>query len=210
MILECLPIGMFSSNCYIIGENGEGVIIDAGGNSEEIYKAVEKHDLKAKYIILTHGHVDHICSASKLREKTGAKVLIHEADGGALTDADQNGSYLLGREYTFEKADELLKDGDIIEVGGLKLEIIHTPGHTLGCICIKVGDSLFTGDTLFRMSIGRTDFEGGSYEQIISSINKKLMKLGDETAVYPGHGTPSTIGFERKNNPFLKYSEESI
>jgi len=203
MILKRLPTGMFSSNCYILGDNGEGVIIDPGADDREIMDAVESTKLKIKYIILTHAHLDHIVSMDRLRDKTGAKVLVHENDAAALVDSWSNGSALFGFDVSLRSADMNLKDGDILEVGGLKLEIIHTPGHTSGSICIKAGNNLFTGDTLFRLSIGRTDLPGGNYHEIIDSLKNKLMKLDGETKVYPGHGSSTTIAYEKENNPFI-------
>jgi len=203
MVYKRLPTGMYSSNCYIIGDNGEGIIIDPGANADEIIKAVGETGLNIKYIVLTHAHIDHICSMEAVRERLGAKVLVHEADAAALTDPRLNGSALFGLNYSFNSADETLKDGDVLDIGGLRFEIIHTPGHTPGGICVKVDNSIFTGDTLFRMSIGRTDLGNGDYDQIISSITNRLMTLDEEVVVYPGHGTSSTIGYEKKNNPFI-------
>ena len=203
MILKRLPTGMYASNCYILGNDGEGVIIDPGADSMEIIKAVGDTGLKIKYIILTHAHIDHICAMDKIRDNTGAEVLVHELDAKALTDPRYNGSALFGLSYTFKEADRTLRDGDVIVAGNINLEIIHTPGHTPGCICIRTGKNLFTGDTLFRMSIGRTDLGNGDYEQIMDSIKNKLMKLDEDTTVYPGHGTATTIGYEKANNPFI-------
>ena len=145
MVLKRLPTGMLASNCYIIGDSGEGVIIDPGADSGEILKAVEEMGLKIKYIILTHAHLDHICSMDEVREKTGAQVMVHRDDGDALTNSKFNGSMLFGLNKTFKPADILLKDGDIVNVGQLKLEIIHTPGHTPGGICIKTENYVFYG-----------------------------------------------------------------
>lgn len=203
MIYKRLPIGMYSSNCYILGDNGEGIIIDPGVDSKVIMEHVRKLGLKIKYIILTHAHIDHICEMENMRKETGAPVAVHQLDAHALTDARYNGSALFGLDYTFNGADIFLKDGDILETKGLKFEIIHTPGHSSGGICIKVGNSIFTGDTLFRSSIGRTDLGNGDQDELLNSINKKLMVFSDDTEIYPGHGTSSTIGYERENNPFL-------
>ncbi|MCX8130988.1 MAG: MBL fold metallo-hydrolase [Clostridia bacterium] len=204
MVIKCLPTGMFGSNCYIIGDKGECALIDAGVESSEVQTAVAELGLKIKYIILTHVHIDHICFADKIKESTDAGLLAHQDDAPALTDPVFNGSAMFGRAKSFGNADMLLKDGDIIEIGSLQLEVIHTPGHTPGGICIKAGNCLFTGDTLFKTSIGRTDFRNGSMEDIMKSIKDKLMKLGDEIIVYPGHGEATSIGFERKYNPFLR------
>lgn len=203
MIFKRLATGMLSSNCYIIGDNGEGAIIDPGVGADEIVEAVEKLGIKIKYIILTHAHIDHIMSMDKVRESLGAKVLVHEKDAPSLSNEWFNGSYLFGANEKFGDADIFLKDGDTLDAGGLQLEIIHTPGHTPGGISIKVGNSIFTGDTLFRMSIGRTDLGNGDQEDLMDSLRNKLMKLEDDIVVYPGHGMPTTIGYERQNNPLF-------
>lgn len=203
MILEVLPIGLYGSNCYILGDDGEGVVIDPGVDAGEILRTAEKNSLKIKFIILTHGHIDHICHMDKLRDLTGAEVAVHKADSDTFSNPVLNGSVLTGQDISFRDADIFLKEGDVLEVGSLKLNIIHTPGHTPGGICIKVGNNVFTGDTLFRMSIGRTDLGRGNYEEIIDSIKNKLMILDDNVKVYPGHNESTTIGFERRNNPFL-------
>lgn len=203
MIFEILPTGLFGSNCYILGDNGEGVVIDPGVEAGEILGAAEKNSLKVKYIILTHTHIDHICYMDELRDLTGAKVAVHKADSDTFSNPVLNGSVLMGQNISFKDADIFLKEGDVLEVGSLKLNIIHTPGHTPGGICIKVDNNIFTGDTLFRLSIGRTDLGRGSYEELINSIKSRLMILDDNVKVYPGHNEPTTIGFERKNNPFL-------
>ncbi len=203
MIIKCLPNGMFDSNCYIIIENNKGIIIDPGVGSKYILDLVEKNEVNIEYIILTHGHIDHICSVDEVRESTKAKVLIHEEDAAALTDAQFNGSVMFTGAKSFKKADGFIKDGDILDVDGLTIEIMHTPGHTPGGICIKAGDNVFTGDTLFRRTVGRTDLGNGNHYDLINSIKGKLLTLSDTVTVYPGHGEYSTIGFERKNNPFL-------
>ncbi len=203
MVYKRLSTGMLGSNCYIIGDNRVGVIIDPGADTAEIMTAVEETGLKIEYILLTHAHIDHICSMDSVREKTGAKVAVHRLDAGALADAWKNVSKLMGLNVTFKDADLILEDGSRIIVGGLELEIIHTPGHTPGCICIKAGNTIFTGDTLFRMSVGRTDFTNGSQEDLVDSIKNKLFTLDEETTVYPGHGTSSTIGYEKKHNPYV-------
>lgn len=203
MVLKRLATGMLASNCYIIGEGGEGAVIDPGAGVEEIMEAVGAENLKIKYIILTHAHIDHIISLDGLRKRLEAKALLHEKEARALSDPFYNGSGLFGLKKVFSEADGVLKDGDIVEIGGMKLEIIHTPGHTSGGICIKAGANVFTGDTLFRMSIGRSDLGDGDQEQLMDSIRNRLMKLPDDTVVYPGHGTTSTIGYERIHNPFI-------
>lgn len=197
--MKCLPIGMFGSNCYILDDGDEGIVIDAGVESTDVMKAIEESNLKIKYIILTHGHIDHICHVDDLREKTGAKVIINKFDAVCLNDSRLNGSIFFTDAKVFKAADGFVEDGDILEAGNLKFQIIHTPGHNPGCICIKVGDFVFTGDTLFKRGIGRTDLPGGDFESLADSIKNKLFKLPDETKVYPGHGDPTTIGQEKSS-----------
>lgn len=203
MFLKRLTTGMLGSNCYILADGGECAVIDPGAGIDEIMGVIDKENLKVKYIILTHAHIDHMISVDELRNRTGAKLLLHEKEVRALKSSFYNGSLLFGLKNIFNAADEVLKDGDVLEVGSLKLEIIHTPGHTSGGICIKVRNVVFTGDTLFRMSVGRTDLGDGVNEHLMDSLKNKLMKLEDDTVVYPGHGTSSTIGYEKENNPFL-------
>lgn len=203
MFLKRIPTGMFGSNCYILGDDGEGAVIDPGVDTGEIMRVVDEAGLAVKYIILTHAHIDHICSVDELRDRTGAKVLVHEADAPSLPDSRLNGSAMFSSRRAFREADVLLKDGDSVNLGGLKLQIIHTPGHTPGGICIKVENIVFTGDTLFRMSIGRTDLGNGDHDTLIRSITGKLFNLEDDTVVYPGHGPSSTIGYEKMRNPFV-------
>ncbi|NLV15775.1 MAG: MBL fold metallo-hydrolase [Syntrophomonadaceae bacterium] len=206
MILKGLELGGIGANCYIIGceETKEGAVIDPGGGAASILKVVKEEGLVIKYIINTHGHIDHIGANTEIKEATGADILIHEKDAKMLTSSAANFSMFMGRKVTSPAASWLLKDGDTIKIGKtIQLEVIHTPGHTQGGICLKTGNVLFSGDTLFASSIGRTDFPGGSYKTLISSIKERLMSLDDDVVVYPGHMQPTTIGYERRNNPFL-------
>ncbi|NLY19538.1 MAG: MBL fold metallo-hydrolase [Clostridiaceae bacterium] len=206
MIIECIPNNIVQSNVYIAAQNGEGVVIDCGCTVERLMRVVEKHALEIKYIILTHGHFDHIYYMDPVREKTGAKVCIHELEADYLTDPKLNGVALFPVKgaTSFKPADILLKDGDTLECGGLSYKIIHTPGHTKGGICIQLENNLFTGDTLFKGTIGRTDFPGGSVRDIKKSITEKLYNLPDDTTVYPGHGDATTIGYEKRHNPYFR------
>ncbi len=207
MIFRGLSLGMMDSNCYIIGceETKEGAIVDPGADAIRILQKVDELGLKVVAIILTHGHIDHIGALSDVREATGAPAMIHADDAGQLTDAGKNLSAYVGSRVSTKAADRLLQDNDKIEVGKITLEVIHTPGHTRGGISIKCApDVLITGDTLFAGSIGRSDFPGGNHAQLISSIKTRLLIFPDETRVYPGHGPSSTIGEEKKFNPFLR------
>ncbi|MDK2835588.1 MAG: hydroxyacylglutathione hydrolase [Thermosediminibacterales bacterium] len=204
MKLEIIPVGAYQANCYIIGceKTQKGLVIDPGAEAKRIIQHIDKLGLKVEQIVLTHGHIDHIGGVEELRKTYKAKVAIHEADAPMLTDSMKNLSFYTENAIK-SSADVLLKHGDLLEVGQLKLKVIHTPGHTPGGICLLMDDIVFTGDTLFAGSIGRTDFPGGSYRQIIDSIKQKLLILKEETKVLPGHGPQSTIGEEKRMNPFL-------
>lgn len=206
MIIKCIPVGSMGANCYVVGceETKEAAVIDPGGDVQVILAQLKQMGLNCKHIVNTHGHIDHIAGNDELREATGATLMIHELDAPMLVQARGNLSGMVGRSMEFKPADSLLTDGDVVQVGGVKLEVLHTPGHTRGGICLSTEGVVFTGDTLFNESIGRTDFPGGSYEDIIKSIKVKLMPMPDDTAVYPGHMGDSTIGYERKYNPFLR------
>ena len=206
MIIKKILVGSMGANCYVVGceETKKAAVLDPGGEPREILDFVEKNGLTVLYIIDTHGHIDHIAGNDQMREATGAKLLIHELDANMLENPKLNLSAFMGYEGRFKPADQLLTDGDVIEIGTVNLEVIHTPGHTRGGICLVTEGAVFTGDTLFSSSIGRTDFPGGDYDTIINSIKTKLVPLGDELAVYPGHMGASTIAQERKHNPFLK------
>lgn len=201
-----MEVGIFAVNCYIVfsDRTKEGLVVDPGGDAKRILKAIDEYDLDIKSIVLTHGHGDHIGGVLELKEELGVDVLVHEADLIMLQDASRNMSANMPMGAVEFKPDRLLKDGDIIEVGDLQIEVIHTPGHTPGCISLKIGQHLLSGDTLFKCSIGRTDFEGGSYEQIIKSIKERLLVLDDNTLVLPGHGENTTILEEKLYNPFLE------
>lgn len=205
MIIESLIVGQIDTNCYILAceETKEAAVIDPGGDASEILAAINRLAVKVKYIICTHGHADHIEAIKEVKTATGAEVLIHSADAEMLTDAQKNLSALMGASIVAVPADQLLAEGDVITVGNLELVIINTSGHTQGGICIMVGDVLFSGDTLFYGSVGRSDFPGGNHTALINGIMEKLMRLPAETKVYPGHGPQTTIGKEKKQNPYL-------
>lgn len=204
MFIKRLVVGELGANCYLLAseEGKEAVVIDPGGDAELILNALRENCLLPTYIINTHGHVDHTLANSSLAKATSAKILIHREDAKMLSDPEANLSGWFNQEIT-SSADELLENGQIIEVSNLKIEVIHTPGHTRGGICLKVKDKVFTGDTLFASGIGRTDLPGGDYKTLLDSIRQKLLTLPDETIIYPGHGESSTIGQERRENPFL-------
>jgi len=204
VIIRKLEVGPFATNCYIIGSESikEGMIIDPADEVQLILKNVKELGLDIKSIILTHGHLDHIGALKEVTEATGAEVAIHSDDVNLLQDHSLGN--LFGLSYPPPPPpDRLLKDGDSLDVGDLHFSVLHTPGHTPGGICLLGHGVVFSGDALFNYGIGRTDFPGGSYSQLMESIRNKLMVLPDDTVIYPGHGPDSTIGAERQGNPFL-------
>lgn len=211
MDVLCLVVGEIMSNCYIVtdGSSEKAMVIDPGGNGADIVAEIEKRGLKPVLIVDTHGHIDHILANPDLKSVyPDAELCIHEADAALLTNPQRNLSLFVGRDFTSPSADRLLEEGDELEVGELKFKVIHIPGHTEGGICLFCQDEtppvLFSGDTLFQFSIGRTDFPGGSYKKLVNGIKEKLLVLPSETVVYPGHGPQTTIGAEKRNNPFLQ------
>lgn len=201
-----MQVGALGTNCYIVycEQTRQAAVIDPGGSAEEIMALVNREKLHVLYIINTHGHADHILANDRIKQATGAAIAIHEYDADMLQNAQRNLSMFIGGSTSCAPADRLLKDGDTVEVGAISFKILHTPGHTPGGICLLTDGLLFSGDTLFCESIGRTDFPGGSYSQLINSIKEKLMPLEDAVKVLPGHGPDTTIGWERKMNPFIQ------
>ena len=207
MILKQLVVGPLATNCYIVGSesNKEGMIIDPGDEAEVILRSAKDLGLKIRSIVLTHGHIDHIGALKEVKEATGAEVAIHTDEAKSLQE--QSLSTLLGLSYpTPLPPDRLLKDGDSMDIGDLHFLVLHTPGHSPGCICLLGQGVVFSGDTLFNYGIGRADLPGSNYSQLMNSIHTKLMTLPDNTTVYPGHGPDTTIGAERSGNPFLQNS----
>ncbi len=206
MEFKRLPLGIYQANCYILFDEKtkETAVIDPGGDFPEIKSFIEDNGLKVNYIIITHGHGDHIGALRELKDYTDAVICIHSEDNEMLKSSKMNHSAEMGYPPVEMSADKLLSGGDELMLGDTKLSIIHTPGHSLGGVCIYCEGSLFSGDTLFACSIGRTDLAGGSMDEIIASIKNKLLILPDDTAVYPGHGPSSTILIEKKRNPFLR------
>ncbi len=202
MYLETISYGILDSNCYIIGDAGSAAVVDAGANDSEILRVLNSQGLNLEYIILTHAHIDHVLEAGKLREATGAKIVIHEDDALLLGDPALNCSALFGPNKVFGPADILVKDCDTLNIGGIRLRFIHTPGHTPGSMCVLAERRLFSGDTLFRLGVGRTDLGAGNQTKLEESV-RRLMELDDSTEVFPGHGPATDIGFEKRNNPFI-------
>lgn len=203
-IIKPVIVGDIYTNCYLVAdpESKEGVVIDPGADFDKIWKNIEKYGIIVKKIVATHGHYDHLGAVNELRKKTKAVFLIHKEDVIFAEHPETNGSALFGDGTVSAKVDAFLKEGDVVKAGKLELKVIHTPGHSPGGICLYTDGELFSGDTLFLNSIGRTDFPNASYELIMESL-AKLMKLPEATRVYPGHGQYTTIGEEKKNNPFL-------
>ncbi len=203
MIIETLVVGPFATNCYIVGSESsrQGMIIDPGDEAGQILARVKELKLDIKFIVLTHGHVDHTGALKEVKEATGARIAVHADDARTL---DALSLLLAIYRPSPPPPDSLLKDGDSIALDELHFTVRHTPGHSPGGICLEGEGVVFSGDTLFNYGIGRTDLPGGSYKKLIDSIQAKLMVLADDTVVYPGHGPETTIGAERRGNPFLR------
>lgn len=209
MLLLTVPVGLLSTNCYIVAcdDTREAAVIDPGDEASEILEKINDNNLHVKYIINTHAHWDHIGANNALKLETKAEVLLHKNDVDILQDEFRNLAGFLGVTETASEVDVLLSDGDIVEIGeSISFEVLHTPGHTPGSICLLGKDILFSGDTLFSGSIGRTDLPGGSYKNIISSVNEKIKNLPEHLEIYPGHGPKTSVKEEKENNPFLKES----
>jgi len=205
IIIKRLVVGSLSANCYIVGAEvaGEGIVIDPGGNAEDINRAITDSGLEIKIIVLTHGHSDHIAALRDIQDGTGAEVAIHNADADFLEGYGAVSSQFGISYRTPHPPDRLLSTGDSINISGMSFSVIHTPGHTPGSICLLAGEKVFTGDTLFRKGIGTTLMPGSSRRQLIDSIQTRLMVLPDNTIIYPGHGRETTIGAERRDNPYV-------
>jgi hydroxyacylglutathione hydrolase len=209
MIFNQYEVGNFSVFCYLIGdeEAGEALFIDPADDTDRLLSEAKSHGLKIKYIVNTHAHVDHIMGNAEMVKKTGAKIVIHEEDAPLLVRQPQD-LLIMFRAKPSPPADILVKDNGVIRVGKIGLKVLHTPGHSPGGICLYGDSKVFTGDTLFVGSVGRTDFPGCSWEVMEASIRKKLYTLPGETAVYPGHNygssPSSTIQHERRHNPFVR------
>lgn len=210
MEIQKIPVAPIGANCYIVSEAGAAFIIDPGGDAEKIIRAAKNFDVR--YILLTHAHFDHIGGLNDVKKAfPEAKTAVHKLEKEWLYSDELNLSENFGFSSVYEKEVDIeLEDGMTLDFAGTKIKVLHTPGHTPGSTCFYIGNSenhiLFSGDTLFRSSIGRTDFPGGSGRKIIESIKTKLLVLPDETVVYPGHDENTSISLEKKLNPFLNRS----
>ena len=207
MIHKILPVGPLQCNCSIIGDelSHEAMVIDPGDNIEDIVAIIDQHKLQVKQIVITHAHIDHVGGAMKLRARTGAPILLNQNDYALLKMLDVQASWLGMASPGEVKIEADLAHDQTLRAGNLSANVLHTPGHTEGSVCLyfPAEKMLIAGDTLFARSIGRTDLPGGSFEKIIRSLHDQVLTLPDDTTVIPGHGPVTTIGEEREENPFL-------
>ena len=208
MIHEIFPVGPLQCNCSIIGDEAtrEAMVIDPGDDIEDVLALLRKHNLQVKQIVITHAHIDHVGGAMKLRAATGAPILLNQNDYALLKMLDVQAAWIGMAAPGAVEIDQSVSTGDTVKAGAHTASVLHTPGHTEGSICLyfPAEKTLIAGDTLFAGSIGRTDLPGGDSGQIIDSIQNRLLALPDETRVLTGHGPATTIGAERRSNPFLR------
>ena len=208
MILETLPVGPLQCNCSILGDetSREAIVVDPGDDIPRILALLAKHRLTVKQIVITHAHIDHIAGAHRLKQITGAPILYNQNDLAQVKMMDVQATWLGIPTPTVSNPDDTLDDGKLITITGLSGNILHTPGHTEGSVCLYLPDHtlLLAGDTLFAGSVGRTDLPGGNTAKLLRSIHQRLLTLPDEVTVIPGHGPRTTIGSERLENPFLQ------
>jgi len=208
MIHKILPVGPLQCNCSIIGDESthEAMVIDPGDDIEDIVAIIDQNKLRVKQIVITHAHIDHVGGAMKLRARTGAPILLNQNDYALLKMLDVQASWLGMKAPGKVEVEAGLAHDETLRAGALSANVLHTPGHTEGSVCLyfPAEKMLIAGDTLFARSIGRTDLPGGSFEKIMHSLHDRVLALPDDTAVIPGHGPVTTIGEEREENPFLK------
>jgi hydroxyacylglutathione hydrolase len=208
MIHEIFPVGPLQCNCSVVGDPAtrEAIVIDPGDDIQTVIAALDKHKLTVKQIVITHAHIDHVGGAMKLKKLTGAPILLNENDSGLLKMLDVQAAWVGMRSPGQVVVDSSLSSGDRLTVGSISANVIHTPGHTEGSVCIYFPEQkkLIAGDTLFAGSIGRTDLPGGDFDTIMRSLHREVLALPDETLVVPGHGDLTTVGEERATNPFLQ------
>jgi len=203
-MLRIFVVGPMETNCYILynPHKNQGLIIDPGAEGSRLIRFIREKKISIKYIINTHGHPDHIGANRLIKDYTNAPILIHESDAPMLLKSNSLIPFISPQESSSPPADLHLRDSDLIECAGMELKVLHTPGHTPGGMSLVAGDSIFTGDTLFMGSVGRTDLPGGSQEVLLKSI-RRILSLSEELIVYPGHGPSTSVGQELRTNPFI-------
>jgi hydroxyacylglutathione hydrolase len=202
--VRCVVVGLLEGNCYLVksAEGGQGVVIDPGDEPDRLTREIEAMGLEPEAILLTHGHVDHTNASAALRKRFRSRVICHPLDAAMVRGED--GPSLFGFERKPCTIDQEVEEGDVVAAGGMTLQVLHTPGHTRGSVCYMLGKLLFSGDTLFQGSIGRTDLPGGSEREMSRTLQERIARLDEGMVVYPGHGPVTTIGQEKRFNPFLQ------
>lgn len=204
MKIKTLVMGVVGTNCYIVSDDNKNTaIVDCTGAIAPYVEYIEENNLNVSHILLTHGHFDHIGCVTAMKEKYGCKIVVADLEKEFLTDTKLNCAFMGGSSVTAPDADILVKDGDEISVGDMVFKVVETPGHTVGSVCFLVGDSMFSGDTLFQGSCGRTDLPTGDWDTIVESL-KKLKELEGDFTVYSGHGATTTLNGERMSNPYMQ------
>ncbi len=201
MIINTFTAGPIDANNYLLTDNDEAVLIDCSEAKPEVLSALKGK--KLKFILLTHGHFDHVLGVNEMREKSGAKVLINKEDVVRMNESADIMRTFGVQGVETPKADDFLNDGDTLKFGNTEIKVIATPGHTQGCVCYLIDGKLFSGDTLFKESVGRCDLPGGNFQKLSDSVKNRLFTLDDNTIVYPGHGPETTIGHEKKYNEII-------
>jgi glyoxylase-like metal-dependent hydrolase (beta-lactamase superfamily II) len=206
VIVEALLVGMIQANCYILADEDsrEAVVIDPGGDAPVILKTLQDRKLTPVAILATHGHFDHVEALASLKRATGAPIYLHKADLPLVQGMASQGRFFGVQVEPAPAPDRFLEDGDEIACGGLTIKVMHTPGHSPGSVAFRVDNAVFVGDLLFAGSIGRTDLQGGDYDTLIRSVREHIFSLPDDTVVYPGHGPATTVGAEKRTNPFFR------
>lgn len=206
MILETLVVGMIQANCYVLGDEktGEAVVIDPGGDTPVIVRALSSRNLKPVAVVATHGHFDHVEGLAGMKRATGAPILVHKGDLPLIQGMTAQGMLFGLQVEAAPPPDKFVEEGDTIPFGSYALTVVHTPGHSQGSISLCLDRRVFVGDLLFAGSIGRTDLQGGDYDTLIRSVRDKIFTLPDDTVVYPGHGPTTTVAVEKRTNPFFR------